>query len=133
MTIQYTAPTIGSAVKVTTRFKEQYYKATSEYTDVVLEGVVLPNNKLARPNSFTLRVKCPNVPIREIGLDHVINLEYVDGTKATKEEVDISVKTHTVTGSNGNTYVVTKEGTKKSCTCSGFQFRHTCKHLDMLK
>lgn len=37
----------------------------------------------------------------------------------------------TVQGSKGNTYIVTKEGTKKSCTCPGFSFRRTCKHLEL--
>jgi hypothetical protein len=132
MSIQYTSPKIGSAIKVTTRYKQNFYNSTSEYTDMVLEGIVLPNNKLARPNSFTLRVNCKNVPIREIGLDHVINLEYVDGTKATKGKVIDSTKTLVVKGSRGDTYVVTKEGTKKSCTCPGFMFRKTCKHLDLI-
>jgi hypothetical protein len=38
-----------------------------------------------------------------------------------------------VTGSNGAVYHVTKRGVNYSCTCSGFQFRHKCKHIDSIK
>jgi len=34
-----------------------------------------------------------------------------------------------VQGSKGNTYIVTKESGKASCTCPGFSFRRTCKHI----
>ena len=34
-----------------------------------------------------------------------------------------------VEGSNGKKYYLTKVGNKYSCTCPGFMFRHTCKHV----
>ena len=34
----------------------------------------------------------------------------------------------TVTGSNGAVYTVSKNGSRYSCTCTGFQFRRKCKH-----
>ena len=35
-----------------------------------------------------------------------------------------------VTGSNGKVYLLTKNSSGKySCTCPGFTFRHTCKHI----
>ena len=40
----------------------------------------------------------------------------------------------TVQGSNGKEYYIEKVGTKYTCTCPGFTFRHTCKHVtDMNK
>ena len=32
-------------------------------------------------------------------------------------------------GSNGKKYYVSKSGAKYICTCPGFTFRHTCKHV----
>jgi hypothetical protein len=37
-----------------------------------------------------------------------------------------------ITGSKGNTYTVIKDGPRSSCTCPGFSFRKTCKHLDLV-
>lgn len=39
----------------------------------------------------------------------------------------------TVQGSNGKEYFLEKVGTKYTCTCPGFVFRHKCKHVDNLK
>jgi hypothetical protein len=52
-----------------------------------------------------------------------VNEQTVDYTPIKSERVEITVQ-----GSKGNTYVVTKENGKASCTCAGFQFRKTCKH-----
>ena len=38
-----------------------------------------------------------------------------------------------VTGSNGAIYYVTKNMNTYVCTCSGFQFRRKCKHIDSIK
>lgn len=37
-----------------------------------------------------------------------------------------------VAGSKGNTYTVIKDGPRSSCTCPGFSFRKTCKHLELV-
>lgn len=39
----------------------------------------------------------------------------------------------TVKGSNGKEYFIEKVGTKYTCTCPGFTFRHTCKHVQEMK
>jgi hypothetical protein len=35
-----------------------------------------------------------------------------------------------VSGSNGKKYFITGQGNVYQCTCSGFQFRRKCKHVD---
>lgn len=36
-----------------------------------------------------------------------------------------------VAGSNGASYLVTLSGKTLTCTCSGFQFRRKCRHLEL--
>lgn len=38
-----------------------------------------------------------------------------------------------IQGSGGKKYYLTKVGNKYTCTCPGFTFRHTCKHITELK
>jgi len=36
-------------------------------------------------------------------------------------------------GSKGNVYTITKDGSAWACTCTGFGFRHDCKHIRAAK
>lgn len=38
-----------------------------------------------------------------------------------------------VKGSNGKEYFIEKVGSKYTCTCPGFIFRHKCKHTENMK
>lgn len=42
-------------------------------------------------------------------------------------------QTWTVAGSKGGEYIVSLDGGRWSCTCSGFQFRSRCRHVDELR
>jgi SWIM zinc finger len=66
-------------------------------------------------------------PVRIIAREHIVK---IDGD-AIEQKVSIPTanRQFQVTGSNGNTYVVTVDGAYKSCTCSGFQFRRNCRHI----
>jgi len=71
----------------------------------------------------------PEFPFRRINRDRIVE---VNGATVTYTKPVVEEKvTITGQGSKGNTYVVTKEGSKKSCTCPGFSFRRTCKHLEL--
>jgi hypothetical protein len=48
-------------------------------------------------------------------------------------EAKVQPKTLTVAGSRGGTYTVRlRENGQTTCTCPGFGFRRTCKHLTLL-
>lgn len=67
----------------------------------------------------------PRFPVRRIHRNRIVE---VGGAKLDYTPVKSDRITKTVQGSKGNTYIVTAENGKATCTCQGFQFRKTCKH-----
>jgi len=130
MSLQYALPRVGSQVRVTTKFKNHVLFKPDEYTLTTYVGTVGSSHKLLSPGSFVLDTpNTPGFPKREINLAYVVDLEYIDGSKVERtESVD---KTWIVKGSKGDCYTVTKSDNKLTCTCTGFQFRRRCKHLDV--
>jgi hypothetical protein len=54
----------------------------------------------------------------------------IDGEDIKIDTKPVSkVKEIKVTGSKGDTYIVTLDGKRSSCTCHAFQFRRSCKHI----
>ena len=120
-------PKVGSKVRVTTRYKESYYFSTNPWRDTVYEGEVVAPNKWDNPDSFKLFTGNPEWPYSVISANHVHDIKYIEGGPGKNVRTD--VRSWTVSGSKGDQYTVTQNGTKWSCTCSGFQFRRTCKHV----
>ncbi len=67
----------------------------------------------------------PRFPVRRI---HRARIVEVGGAKLDYTPVKSDRITKTVQGSKGNTYIVTAENGKATCTCQGYSFRKTCKH-----
>lgn len=65
-----------------------------------------------------------------VALDMVVDSDEVYFPK--EKQTDIA-KVVTVQGSNGKQYFVSKVGNRISCTCPGFTFRNTCKHIKEYK
>jgi hypothetical protein len=120
-------PLPTSEVEITTRHKEMYYLATDEYRDTVYRGKVISPPYPIANTEFALQDKSMPFGHRIINLRHVVGLKMIKGvTKPVKQETKI---VHIeVPGSKGNTYHVTNESGRWTCTCAGFQFRRQCKH-----
>lgn len=95
-----------------------------EYTGTVMR------EKWFNDNEVGLTTGIAHFPFRRINKEHIVEVNGAS-VQFTANPADKKV-TMTVQGSKGNTYIVTKEGNKKSCTCPGFGFRRTCKHLDLV-
>ena len=130
MTEQFSQPTVGKKIRVTTRFREINYWARNEWLDTTYEGVVGRSDKTVPEGSFMLLTpQDSRMPTRVIALGRVIALEYADGAAAAKRAMADAVKVWQVEGSKGAVYTVTEEQGQRRCTCPGFQFRRTCKHV----
>ena len=126
-------PKIGSEVTVTVRnamadFRHLYGSGViTEH--VTFTGTVAPTERwqdAKRTLNLTTGIK--SFPVRSIDMARVVS---INGAKA-KVIVAPKSRTWLVKGSKGNTYTVTEENGRRSCTCVGFGFRQQCKHLNMV-
>jgi hypothetical protein len=67
----------------------------------------------------------PQFPFRRIHRERIVE---VGGATIDYAPVKSDRITKTVQGSKGNTYIVTAENGKVSCSCTGYSFRKSCKH-----
>lgn len=133
MKTQFSIPEAGSSVAITFEFPS-YVLGSTGVNKTTITGVVESATKLTPPN-FVRIVTDSNSPvrIREIPMHRVTAIEYNDGraveSKAAQDENQIWV----VDGSRGSKYTVVHSNNTWSCTCPGFQFRKTCKHVQEIQ
>ncbi len=81
--------------------------------------------KWLRPDQIALSTGNPEFPFRVISRNKIVSID----NKPVEQQKESTVKTFSVKGSKGDTYTVTVSPGKYHCTCSGFQFRRSCKHI----
>ena len=97
-------------------------------TTTVYSGEEMPLPKWVEYPAIALSTGDRQFPIRIIAKNDIIKInDNVVEPKFVAEPV--AKRTIKVSGSKGITYLVTINGKYKSCTCSGFQFRRSCKHV----
>lgn len=67
----------------------------------------------------------PEWPVRVIRRDHIISIDGVPQAQAPQAQP----QTRVVKGSKGNDYTLTLNGGLWRCSCPGYQFRNSCKHV----
>jgi hypothetical protein len=105
--------------------RDRYFFYIPQYE--TFEGVKLPVPSWADPASICISANIPS-RMRIIPLSDVVSIDDKP-QEQPKTSPYIGSKTITVKGSKGDTYVVTIEGKRKTCTCAGFGFRKSCKHI----
>lgn len=123
----FEVPKVGSTITLTTRYKSLYYNSTSEWDETTYEDVeVLPPESWLTSSQFMITSNTRRMPFRVIEIGNVVALS--GGSRA--KGIDSGVQTVSIKGSKGNEYHVTVEnGRALSCTCPGYQFRKSCRHL----
>lgn len=124
---RYGKPTVGSEVEVTTKWKNIWLFAKEPWEYHTVRGVVRPSNYWDAPNTFKITTGIAIYPEAIVPLDKIVSIKYFKGKPGKTIAADSKIKL--VKGSKGNVYTVTKTGNKYSCTCPGFTFRRSCKHL----
>lgn len=126
-------PQIGSRVRVVSYNSGVYdssFPPVRRYTEHV--GEVIQKEGWEPGNAFvmtdTLHKRWP-MPVIAIG--SVLFMEFLDGVTEVRETgKKPSDRTWRVASSSGGTeYVVTRVHESWTCSCKGFQFRKSCKHV----
>jgi hypothetical protein len=86
--------------------------------------------KWFKPDEVGITTGNPSFPFRRIRRERIIAVNGAGVVFSPPPKVERIEKV--VEGSKGNTYTVIKEGSRATCTCPGYSFRKTCKHLEMV-
>jgi len=133
MNTQYSMPQTGCKVAIT--FEHNSYVLRHEGpVATTVTGIVDSATRFTPPNFVRIVTDFDSpVRIREISMDRITNIEYADGTVPTVETVKDDVRTWVVEGSKGSRYTVVRTKNLWTCTCPGYQFRKSCRHVTELK
>lgn len=135
MTQKFSKPAIGKHLTVTTYYDMVGYSRNVARTHTK-SGVVVRSEHFDDPHTFRLATGDPRYPISIVPLDHVTDLSYEDGSKGeTHKEKAITVTAWEVKSDSrkGGFYTVTRDAGHFSCSCLGFQFRKSCRHIIKIK
>ena len=119
-------PTVGSVVKVKTKYDQGPRMFPPKPDFEVYEGKVLPAHNWLNDRQFCLSGTA-RYPIRVMDMSNVLAIDLISGNL---KSVATDLRTFTVKGSKGDTYVVTHGSRGWNCTCPGFAFRKKCKHVE---
>lgn len=93
----------------------------TEYTGTVVHEKWYGDDKIG------LTTDVRGYPIRVLSRANIVE---VSGAKVDYQPAKLSREVITVQGSKGQTYVVTKENGKATCSCPGYSYRKSCRHID---
>lgn len=86
--------------------------------------------KWFEPGEIGITNDDPKFPFRRIQRERIVEVNGAEAKFSPPPAVERTVAQ--VPGSKGNTYTVIKEGSRATCTCPGYSYRKTCKHLTMV-
>lgn len=121
-------PTVGSKVIVKMNYNQGNSMIPPRPTVLEFEGTIVNPYNWLNDREFCMTGD-KSYPIRVINMSMVVDIKLISGKMKT---IDMDTKVWNVKGSKGNKYVVTRTSSKWDCTCPGFTFRKTCKHVSEL-
>lgn len=99
---------------------------------VTYTGAVYPRQKWQSPETLNLTTGMPDFTWRELQVKNIVTVKAGDQTITPQVQASQD-RVWEVSGSKGNVYTVTETAGKRTCTCAGFTFRHSCKHINEVK
>ena len=125
---QLQKPAVNSKVKVVVKYRQGPAMFPPQPDHHVFEGTVLTSHKWLNDRQFCMTGD-ETMKVRVIDMSLVRDIELLSGTM---QSVNTTAQVFEVSGSKGNKYIVTKDSKGWDCTCPGFSFRKSCKHVSEL-
>jgi hypothetical protein len=133
MNTQFSIPDAGCQIAITFEFPS-YVIGSSKVNKTTITGVVEKATRFTPPNFVRIVTDFDSpVRIREIPLHRITDIKHADGTTAIKEVAKVDIRSWVVEGSRDSKYTVVRSKNIWTCTCPGYQFRKSCKHVTELK
>jgi hypothetical protein len=133
MKTQFQSPNPGCKVAITFELNS-YVLGHEGPVATTVTGIVDSATRFTPPNFVRIVTDFDSpVRIREIPLDRITEIKYADGGVGEKVLAKDAPKTWVVEGSKGSKYTVVRSKNIWTCTCPGFQFRKSCRHVTELK
>lgn len=114
----------------------KWFAETTDYKDSVPNGIYLLDDAKVKMYAFkakgteAIKVFKNPIKIETRGRKFVVNpVQFATGLK----EPEPLGRVWTVKGSKGDEYRVSESSGNFNCTCSGFRFRGTCKHVENIR
>lgn len=133
----FSKPQVGTTLTVTTDWTD-YFRAFDVTTlrRKSYTGTVVSSAKYDDPESFRMTTGDSSFPIRTIDLNRVVSLidsNGINGDMKIKKKIEITSWEVKSDSRKGGFYTVTREGEHFSCTCVGYGFRKSCRHVLRIK
>ena len=116
-------------VTVRTRLYQPSYHRADSYCEHEITGEILNTIKWLQPDEIAVtNPKHPN-GFSIIHKKNILWIKDLAGKTATVKVSDSGYRQWTVRGSTGNEYLVIRQKGLYNCTCTGFQYRKSCRHI----
>jgi len=117
-----------SQITVRTRLYQPSYHRPDPYCEHEIIGEQLDNIKWLKPDEIAVtNPKHPN-GFSILHKKNIVWIKDLQGKKSTVK-IDPEYRQWTVNGSKGNTYLVIRQKGQYNCTCTGFTYRKSCRHI----
>lgn len=121
-------PAVNSKIKVVVKYRQGPCMIPPQPDNHVFEGTVISSYKWLNDRQFCMTGD-DTIKVRVIDMNLVSEVVIISGEM---KSVNTDVKIFEVKGSKGNKYIVTKDSKGWDCTCTGFVYRKSCKHVSEL-
>ena len=116
-------------ITVRTRLYQPSYHRADSYCEHEITGELLNTIKWLQPDEIAVtNPKHPN-GFSIIHKKNILWIKDLSGKTATVKVSDPEYRQWTVRGSTGNEYLVIRQKGQYNCTCPGFTYRKSCRHI----